>query len=239
MSWPDDFHARLDEWGEAVFAQEIETGFSRARVFDGSFARIEFDALKEFSKEDLKVLGTVLPVLDDAYRKTLAGKELQLVNALHEVRKRLLTERHQEIIEESLRLHRAVREEMMKIKKAAQAIFKELAKRWNCELRKDEGFVWIFSRPERWGELSMPFDLHEKIEFSYYISIQDNDYRRVLEQDHYLGRLGLISKSACRIDSVQTCEEKLWKASEIIEWQLNEYLRMMESSNWPRIAAFK
>src|SRR5262245_45184618 len=133
---PADFSARLNEWGRAAFAHEVQTDFSRARIFDSFFARIELDALREFSKEDLEVLGNILPGLNDESGKTLAEGELHLVDALNQARQRLVMSRRQEMIDESLRLHHSVREQMMKIKKLAQGIFKELAKRWTANFAK-------------------------------------------------------------------------------------------------------
>ena len=84
----------------------------------------------------------------------------------------------------------------------------------------------------------MPFNLHQEMEFSYYITIEDNDYRRVLERDYYLGRLE-ISSSTCQLGPVQTClRKKMEKVAEIIEWQLNEYVSIIQPLDWPRIEPF-
>jgi hypothetical protein len=239
MSWADDLQARLDEWGKAAFAQELEMGFRRARIFDGKWARIYFDALGQFSTEDLKILGNILPVMNDEFRKSLAERESQLIDAFYEARKAMILSRREKFIEEAtLSLREPLRGELVKIKQMAPGLFKEMAKRWDCKIRKVETSVWMLSRLERWGEIFIPLDLHEAGEFSYDISIEDNDYRRVLQRDDYLNRLGLHSKSACQVTSADTFTEKIGKVAEIIEWQLQEYIRIIEPLDWPRPAPF-
>jgi len=116
MSWTDDLSARLKDWGKAAFAHELETGFSRARIFDGKWAQIDFDVLGQFSGEDLKVLGKILPVLDDEFRKTLAERELQLVDAFHTAGQQLVLKRREAIMEQTvLTLRKPAREDVAKM----------------------------------------------------------------------------------------------------------------------------
>jgi hypothetical protein len=237
MSWANDLSAHLKDWGKAAFAHESQIGFSRARIFDGKWAQIEFDVLDQFSKDDLKVLGNLLPVMDDEFRKSLAGRELRLFEVFLKARKELiLGSREKMIAEATLSLEEPLRGELAKIKRMAPGIFKGIAKGWDCKIRKADSSVWMLSRLERWGEIFIIFDLHGAMEFSYSISIEDNDYRRVLDKDSYLGRLGLLGKSACCLTSAETFADKMEKVAEITEWQLNEYTKIIEPLGWPRLA---
>lgn len=239
MSWADELQARLDEWGRAAFALELESDFSRARLFDSRWAQIDFDVLQQFSIGDLKILGNILPVRNIEFRKSLAGRDRQLLDAFHAAGQQLVLSRREQFMEQAVStLRKPFRDEMVKIRKMAPAIFKEIASRCDCKIRKDEPSVWMLCRLERWGEIFMPFEFSEEMEFSYYISIEDNDYRRVLEKDSYLGRLGFSAKSACRLTSADTFAEKMAKVAEIIEWQMSDYIRVIERLDWPRIAPF-
>lgn len=238
MFWADDLQARLIEWGKAEFARELQTDFRRASVFDGKWVQISFDAMRQFSKEDLKILGNILPVSNAEFRESLAGRERQLLDAFEASFRQLVLSRREQMIEQAILTgQRPLREEMVKIRRMAPGIFKKIAKRWDFEICKADRSVWMLSRLERWGEIFMPFDLHEEMQFSYYIRIEDNDYRRVLEHDSYLGRLG-ISASTCQLTGVDMFAEKIEKVAEIIEWQLNDYMRIIEPLDWPRIAPF-
>ena len=237
MSWADRLQECLDEWGKAAFAQEVETAFSRAQVFDGRWVQISFDALDQFSQDDLKILGNILPVSNPELRKSSPARERQLLNSFEEKFKKRVLSQRERMIEEAIFTEESSRKELAEIKRIAPKIFKTLAKRFECDVRKAEPSVWMFSRLERWGEIRMPFNLHEEMEFSYYITIEDNDYRRVLERDSYLGRLG-ISSSVCQLTSADMFPEKMEKVAEIIEWQLKEYIRIIQPLDWPRIEPF-
>jgi len=238
MSWADRLQECLDDWGKAAFAQELESDFSRARIFDGKWARISFDTLGQFSKDELKALGNILPVSNLQVRQSLPDRERELLSAFEEKSKQLVLNRREQMIAEAVAIVRGPqRNKTTEIRRAAPAIFKKIAKRLEFEIRRDEPSVWMLSRLERWGEIRMPFDLHEEMEFSYYISIEDNDYRRVLERDSYLRRLG-ISSSACELTNVEMFAQKMEKVAEIIEWQLNEYIQIIQPLDWPRIEPF-
>lgn len=238
MSWPKSLHERLDKWGKAAFARELETDFSRARIFDGKWARISFDALLQFSADDLKVLGNILPVADAEFRKSLVGNERRLLDRFEAIFRQLMLSRREQMIEEAGRTaQKALGKEADEIRRIGPPIFKKIAKRLDCQIRKADFSAWMLSRLERWGEIRMSFDLHEEMEFSYDISIEDNDYRKVLERDSYLQRLG-ISSSACQLTSADRFEAKMERVAEVIEWQLKEYIEIIQPLGWPRIAPF-
>jgi len=68
MSWTDDLSARLKDGAKLAFAHELRQA-SAGRGFRWQVGQIDFDVLGQFSGEDLKVLGKILPVLDDEFRK--------------------------------------------------------------------------------------------------------------------------------------------------------------------------
>lgn len=126
-----------------------------------------------------------------------------------------------------------LKEEIPKMKRLAKQHFKETAKQWDCEFQHVEVATWMLSRLERWGEIFIFFDLSEKIDFSYFIKIEDNDYRRVVEHEHYLGRLG-FGDSRCDVSSVDMCAEKIRRVTELVNWQVEEYTNIIELLDWPR-----
>jgi hypothetical protein len=238
MNWADRLQECLDEWGKAAFAHELEIDFSRARIFDGKWARISFDTLRQFSKDDLRTLGNILTVSNLELRKSFPDRERQLLGDFEEKFKQQVLNRREQMIEEATStLREPLAKEWAEIRRNAPAIFKKVARRIEFEIKKEEPSGWMLSRLERWGEIRMPFDLLEPMEFSYYITIEDNDYRRVVERDSYLQRLG-ISSSTCQLTSAEIFADKMEKVAEIIEWQVNEYIRIIQPLDWPKIEPF-
>jgi hypothetical protein len=237
MPWPDDLLARLNEWGKAAFTRELETNFARARIFDSKFTKITFDVLGRFSPDQLKILVSVLPTLANDPTKTFSGPEQQLVDTFIATQKNIILAGHnqEKIIEQVQHLtSKPIREEQAKIKKIAHKIFKDIAKRCECEIERADISVWKLTRLERWGRFFLFLDLHEAMEFRYYFKIEDNDYRDVLEHEGYLNRIGIPAASSCQLTTAEAFTEKVAKVGEIIEWQLNDYSEILYSLNWPR-----
>ena len=118
----------------------------RARVFDGKWVRLSFDALCQFSKDDLTILGNILPVSNPERRKLFPGRERQLLDAFEETFKQMVLSRREQMIEEAgLTALEPLRNEAVEIRRRAPAIFKKIAQRLECEIRKAEPSVWMLS----------------------------------------------------------------------------------------------
>lgn len=238
MSFRDELSTRLIEWGKTQFAREIDTGLKRARIFDSRWAEMEFATLDTFSPEELRVLGDLLPARKPEHpelQKTMSERERSLIETLNKTFARIVTERKEEIAERMMGSFRSpLKDEVKKMERVAKERFKELAKQWDCEIRKVELATWRLYRLERWGKLFIVFDLSEKIELSYCINIEDNDYRDVVVRDSYLGRLGFRSKSGCTVTNEEMCEEKIRKMAEVVNWQVEEYSKIIGSLDWPK-----
>lgn len=223
------------EWSRAAFAEEIEIGFKRAKVFDAPVTQVLWLALEEFSAAQLRILGRVLPMGPVVeLRNTFNEEEKQLTQALIAARDRIWESHQQEIGEQMEQiLKKPVREEAKKILGLAGGIFKEIAQHWDYEIRKVEPTVWMLTRSEPWGSISVPFDLYERIEFSYHIRMESSQVSGLPKADTYLGRLGLSGRSACKVVDASTCEEKFRKVAELIHWQLGAYGRIMKSISGP------
>jgi hypothetical protein len=229
----------LVEWAKEAFAHEVQTGFSRAKVFDAPVLQIVFLALQEFPAEELQRLAQILPAGQVAdLRGTLSPEDAKLVEAVIAAKNRIYAARQTEIVEQMTKvLQKPVREEAEKIRRMAGGIFREIAEHWHYEIRKAEPAVWLLTISEKWGSISVPFDLHERIEFSYSIGIQSDQVSGLPGSDHYLGRLGLSGRSACKVTDAKTCAETFWKVAGLIRWQLDAYIRIMVSLAKPAVSA--
>ena len=147
MSWADSLQQRLEEWGKAAFAHEVEIDFSRAQVFDGKWVRHSFDALRQFSKEDLQILGNILPVSNPELRNSFPDRERQLLAAFEETFRQQVLSRREQMIKEAIPTALGpLKKESVEIRRRAPAVFKRIAKRLECEIRKAETSVWMLSR---------------------------------------------------------------------------------------------
>ena len=54
------------EWAREAFADDVQTGFARARTFDGMLSQIVIGALERFSRHELSILARVLPLVPRA-----------------------------------------------------------------------------------------------------------------------------------------------------------------------------
>ena len=238
MPFPDELNSRLVEWGKAAFARELDTGFKQARIFDSRWAEVEFATLETFAPEDLRVLAELLPTRkpeNPELQKTMSDRERGLIETLNQTFARILTERKKEIAERTMSIFDSpLKEEIKRMQLVAKEKLKALAKQWDCEIRKVDAATWRLYRLERWGKLFIFFDFSDRIELSYFINIEDNDYRDVVEHDSYLGRLGLRSGSRCTVTTAEMCEEKIPRMAEIVNWQVDEYSKIIESLDWPR-----
>ena len=238
MTFPEQLSARLMEWAKTEFAREVETGFERLWIFDSPWSKMSFDTLDTFSPEELRILGNVLPtrtIEDPEFENAvLSERERELIRIWDETFKGLVLERREALIERGVSILRSpLKEELKNTERAAKQKFKELAKQWDCEIQKVEVATWRLYRLERWGKLFIYFDLSEKIDFSYFISIEDNDYRDVVKHDSYPGRLG-IGSSRCEVTSADMFAEKIRELAELVNWQVEEYTKIIESMDWPR-----
>jgi hypothetical protein len=238
MTFPEELSARLVEWAKAEFAQAVETGFRKARIFDSPWNKMGFDTLDTFSPEEQRILGNILPtrtIEDPEFENALLSeRERSLVETFDKTYKQLVLERREDLIERAVSvLSDPLDEEIKKMQRVAKEKFRELAKQWECEIRKVEVAAWRLCRLERWGKLFIFFGMSEKIELSYYIDIEDNDYRDVVKRHSYPGQLGIAS-GKCEVTDAEMCADKIRQVAEVVNWQVEEYTKIIESLDWPR-----
>jgi hypothetical protein len=232
MSTPPDLKNAFAEWGKQAFAEEVELGFSRAKIFNAPVNRVIWLALEEFSKAQLLLLGRILPAGPvSEKREQLTDEEKQLTDALVATVKRIWQARQEEICgpEEARIFTPAGREEAKKIRRLASGIFKEIAREWKYEIHKEEPAVWLLTSVEKWGSISVDFDLHERMEFSCAVGFAGPLFTGLPRRESYLGRLGLSPKSSCMVTDASTCAGQFRQVAGLIHWQLEAYTRIIES----------
>lgn len=225
------------QWADRALLLELETDFARARTFDGLIPRQRLGVLRQQSPENLRILARALPlgVWSDspvAYesRKLLSWEESNALDSLLVASAALRQEHWSASLQRIARGNAPeFRHQFRQGARACNAVIRHIANKWKSSVVTCGAGEWGLLREEPWGTITVSFDLLKYLDLAYSICISDRTRRSLVFHHHYLGVLG-IGSSEWSNESAADCPETLNKASEFVQWHVEQYEALVESA---------
>jgi len=229
----NDDQNKFLRWAREAFVAEVQTGFGRARTFDGFLSELQLSVLRRLPGDTLLILAQALPTGagftgakgNEAF-DTLPIDQKAAVSRFRE-RSQAAWEDHFQALSELIVKRRHDINAAETIKHQAAASILKIAAAWGHDVEQLRPGAWRTAWRERCTQFVVHWSLETPFELECKVCMYGVSGTPLREHDNYLGVLG-VGPSVWAIERVEHCSQKLDQARSFLQWYLHEYARLVE-----------